>query len=240
MRKSSILLAIIILTFLVFLSISILDPSNPLNPNRSSGALSILILVILSLTIIAFVFEFETYASKSREISLVSMLGAVSAVSRVPFGPLPSFQPSTFFIICSGYVFGSLIGFMVGMLTALVSNFFFGQGPWTLYQMFAWGLVGASAGVLGRLKIPKRLLIPFGLLWGYGFGFLMNLWFLTAFGFPINLKSIISLQIVSFWMDTLHAVGNVAFLVVFGKRVIKILERFKARQVLIFTKRDSK
>jgi len=240
MRKSSLILAVTILVFLTFLAISIIDPSSPFNPNRSPSALGILILAILALTIIAFVFEFETRASKSREISLVSMLGAVSAVSRVPFGPMPSFQPSTFFIICSGYVFGSVMGFMVGMLTALVSNFFFGQGPWTLYQMFAWGLIGASAGLLSKLKLPKKLLMPFGLFWGYGFGFLMNLWFLTAFGFPIGLKSIISLQIVSFWMDTLHAVGNVVFLAIFGGRVIRVLERFKARQILIFTKRDEK
>jgi len=95
--------------------------------------------------------------------------------------------------------------------------------------MLAWGLVGAFFALLGRLQLPVWALAIFAFLWGYAFGFIMNLWYLTAFGFPVTLQSIIALQAVSFWMDTLHGAGNAAFFLIFGKRVLAILERFRKR-----------
>jgi energy-coupling factor transport system substrate-specific component len=165
----------------------------------------------------------------AKEISLTAMLGAISAVARVPFAAIPSVQPSTFIIASSGYVFGAARGFAVGALTAIVSGFFLGIGPWTLFQILAWGLCGAFFSVLGRLHLPVWVLAVFGFLWGYIFGFIMNLWFLLAFGFPLTLKAVVSLQVVSFWMDTLHGAGNAAFFLMFGRRVTGILKRFKQR-----------
>ena len=106
--------------------------------------------VLAILVILAFFFSFESIAQSSKEIALISMLATMSAVLRIPFGAIPSFQPCTFLIICSGYVFGPVSGFMVGAMTPLISNFFLGQGPWTLYQMLAWGLIGCGAGYLGK------------------------------------------------------------------------------------------
>jgi len=106
--------------------------------------------VLAVLVILAFFFSFESIAQSSKEIALISMLATMSAVLRIPFGAIPGFQPCTFLIICSGYVFGPVSGFMVGAMTPLISNFFLGQGPWTLYQMLAWGLIGCGAGYLGR------------------------------------------------------------------------------------------
>jgi len=102
------------------------------------------------LVILAFFFSFESVTQSSKEIALISMLATMSAVLRIPFGAIPNFQPCTFLIICAGYVFGPVSGFMVGAMTPLISNFFLGQGPWTLYQMLAWGLIGCGAGYLGR------------------------------------------------------------------------------------------
>jgi len=106
--------------------------------------------VLAIVVILAFFFSFESIAQSSKEIALISMLATMSAVLRIPFGAIPGFQPCTFLIICSGYVFGPVSGFMVGAMTPLISNFFLGQGPWTLYQMLAWGLIGCGAGYLGR------------------------------------------------------------------------------------------
>lgn len=165
----------------------------------------------------------------SKDISLTAMLGALSAVARVPFSAIPSLQPSTFIIACAGYVFGPVKGFAVGALTAIVSSFFLGLGPWTLFQILAWGLVGVFFAVLGKLKFPVWSLVFFGFLWGYVFGFIMNIWYLTAFGFPLTIKSVIAVQAASLWFDTVHAAGNAAFFVIFGKRVISILSRFRQR-----------
>ena len=100
------------------------------------GVLATLLVILVS---VAVFFEFEAAAISSKEIALVAMLGTIAAVMRVPFAAMPNIQPCTYLIICSGYVFGPLLGFMVGAITPLVSNFFLGQGPWTVYQMLAWG-----------------------------------------------------------------------------------------------------
>jgi energy-coupling factor transport system substrate-specific component len=196
--------------------------SNPLN-------WGIVATVMAALIILAFFFEFESAAISSKEIALVAMLGTISAAARIPFAAIPSVQPSTFIIICAGYVFGPLPGFMVGAVTALVSNLFLGQGPWTPYQMLAWGLAGASAALLRRFKPALIWLIPFGIIWGYLFGWIMNTWFWVSFAYPLSFKTFLFYQSTSLWFDTFHAVGNAIFLGVFGLKTIDILERFKKR-----------
>lgn len=168
----------------------------------------------------------------SRDISLTAMLGALSAVARVPFAAIPSVQPSTFIIASTGYSFGILKGFTVGALTAILSGFFMGIGPWTIFQILAWSGCGAFFAFLGKLRLPVWALAIFGFLWGYIFGFIMNLWYILAFGFPLTIQSIIALQAISFWMDTLHGASNAAFFLIFGKRVLNIFKRFKERLIL--------
>jgi len=118
---------------------------------------------------------------------------------------------------------------MVGAITALVSNFFLGQGPWTLYQIFAWGLAGVTAAYLRRLTISTKWLIVFGILWGYVFGVIMNIWFWTSFVYPLTPKTFVVAQLSSIWFDTFHAAGNAIFLGLFGKKTIIILERFRKK-----------
>lgn len=225
MRKSHILLALILGIGTACFAIPMF-PSCPLNALMNWG-LAATTLVILA--IIAFFFEFEAAAVSSKEIALVAMLGAVSAVLRVPFAAIPGIQPCTYLIICTGYVFGPVAGFMVGAITALVSNFFLGQGPWTPYQMFAWGLAGVTAAHIRRFNVNTKWLVVFGIAWGYIFGWIMNIFFWASFVYPLTLRTFIVAQLNSVWFDTFHAVGNAIFLGVFGTRTIAILERFKKR-----------
>jgi energy-coupling factor transport system substrate-specific component len=174
---------------------------------------------------------FEQRQTSSREIALLAVLGALAAAGRVPFVMLPSVQPTTFMVIVSGAVFGPQAGFMVGSAAALVSNFFIGQGPWTPWQMFAWGLAGASAGLLGSILpgMGKRGMTVFCFIWGYLFGGIMNLWHWTAFIQPLNWQSFAAVYAAGFWLDTLHAAGNALFYLIFGATFTKILKRFSRR-----------
>ena len=104
-----------------------------------------------------FYIRFERKAFVSREIVLVAVLAAIAAVSRVPFSILPSVQPTSFVIIVSAIVFGSETGFMIGATAAIVSNIFLGQGPWTPWQMFSWGMIGFIAGLLRNTFLMKKL-----------------------------------------------------------------------------------
>ncbi len=205
-------------------------PSSPLNSLMNWGLLATIIAV---LAIAAFFFEFEAAALSSKEVALVAMLGTLSAVSRVPFAAVPGVQPCTFFVICSGYVFGPVAGFMVGAVTALVSNFFLGHGPWTIYQMMAWGLVGLSAACLRRLNLHGTALavclIAFGILWGFLFGWIMNVWYWASFIYPLTWKTFLTYQLTSVWFDAFHAMGNAILLGIFGLKTIAVLDRFRKR-----------
>jgi len=189
----------------------------------------VLAAVLAALICLALFFEFEDAVTSSKEIALVAMLSTISAVLRVPFAAIPNIQPCTYIIICSGYVFGPIAGFAVGAMTALVSNFFLGQGPWTLYQMIAWGLAGLSAGYLRKLRLNTTVLIVIGVAWGYLYGLITNLWYWTAFIYPLTLKTFLVTELNTIWFDSLHAAGNAVFLGALGTRTIAILRRFKER-----------
>jgi len=225
MRKSYFFLALM-LTIGMTALVAPMFPQTPLEIFTNWGLTAT---VIVALAVVAFFFEFEATAMSSKEIALIAMLGTISAVSRVPFAVIPNVQPCTYLIICSGYVFGPVAGFMVGAITALVSNLFLGQGPWTLYQMFAWGLAGVSAAYLRRLGLGRISLIIFGTAWGFIYGWIMNIWFWASFIYPLTFKTFLTYQLTSIWFDTFHALGNIVFLGFFGMKTVAILQRFKRR-----------
>ncbi len=223
MKKSHIVLvAIVAVAAGAFVITALLPESDLLNWGIVAAVLAALVCLALS-------FEFESAATNSKEIALVAMLGTISAVLRVPFAAIPNVQPCTYIIICSGYVFGPIAGFAVGAVTALVSNFFLGQGPWTLYQMIAWGLAGLSAGYLSRLKLNTVALIVIGVVWGYLYGLITNLWYWAAFIYPLTLKTLLLTELNTVWFDSLHAAGNAVFLGLLGTKTIAILRRFRER-----------
>jgi energy-coupling factor transport system substrate-specific component len=225
MRKS-LLILVVILALGTAAFIAPMFPDSPLHRLMNWG---ITATIIVSLVILAFYFAFEEMAISSKEIALVAMLSTIAAVLRVPFAAIPSVQPCTCIIICSGYVFGPVAGFMVGSTTALLSNFFLGQGPWTPYQMLAWGLAGMTAAYFSRLKLGLPWLVVFGVLWGYLYGWITNTWMWAAFIYPLTFKTFLVTQLNSIWFDTFHAIGNALFLGIFGGKAITILERFKKR-----------
>ena len=197
----------------------------------TAGAATWTLIVVGGATtvVLAFAVRFESSGMHARVLAIVALLGALSALFRVPFAAIPNLQPSTYLVICSGYVFGPVAGFLVGALTAIVSNFFLGQGPWTLFQVLAWGLAGASAVVLRRLSLRTRWLVLAGIVWGFLFGIIMNTWTWVAFVYPLTLRTFIVTWIASIPFDAMHAAGNALFLGLLGVRTIRILERYNAR-----------
>ncbi|MEO2078377.1 MAG: ECF transporter S component [Bacillus sp. (in: firmicutes)] len=190
------------------------------------------------LTIFVFLVRFERRKVEPRELVLLAVLASIAAVGRIPFASLPSVQPTTFVIMMSGFVFGAESGFIIGAVAALASNMILGQGPWTPWQMAAWGLVGLTAGWLRTTKVMNRKTgrIFFGIVWGFLFGWIMNLWgFLSIVqsGSPFEWKAFLVYLIGSATFDTMHAISNVFFLLLFGDLWLKILSRFKRKYGLL-------
>ncbi|MDD4802130.1 MAG: ECF transporter S component [Syntrophomonas sp.] len=195
-------------------------------PNWGMLSLAIITAILLFLYL-----SFEEGRVSAREIAVIAVLGALAAAGRVPLAAVPSVQPTTFLVIISGYIFGARAGFMVGSTAALASNLFLGQGPWTIWQMFAWGLAGFSAGLF-RYILPNggwRSMAAFQFGWGYIFGWIMNLWTWLAFIAPLTWQSLLATCAASFWFDSLHAAGNLIIYLLIGRGVAKALERAKRK-----------
>ncbi|MBI4355223.1 MAG: ECF transporter S component [Candidatus Omnitrophica bacterium] len=171
---------------------------------------------------------FERSRLSSKEIALLVVLAAVASVGRVVFAAIPSVQPVTCLVLLTGLVFGPLEGLLVGAASAWLSNCVLGQGPWTLWQMVAWGLAGGSAGWVGRWRPAsgRWTLTSLGWVWGYLFGWIMNLWYWAAFVQPHTWPSWLLVNAGSFGFDTAHAVGNVVFALLLGGDLLTMLRRF--------------
>ena len=122
---------------------------------------------------------------------------------------------------------------MIGSLAAFTSNLFLGQGPWTPWQMIAWGLAGVSGGIVGMMKgqeaVSRWLLATAAFLWGFIFGAILNLWHWLTFVYPLTLSSYLATMLTGIWFDAVHSVGNAFFTILLGDELIKLLKRFKRR-----------
>ncbi len=128
-------------------------------------------------------------------------------------------------------VFGSEAGFLIGATAALLSNLFFGQGPWTPWQMFGWGMMGYTAGLLRHTILLSKKLgrAIFGFIWGFLFGWLMNMTLVLGYMSEISWSAILIVNAASFYFDLAHALSNVIFLTVFGAMWMRILQRYQIK-----------
>ena len=130
-------------------------------------ALIALLMVLCAL--ILFATGFERKRTGRRRMVLVSVLTALSVAGRF----IPLLKPVAAMTILSGVYLSGEAGFLVGALSAVISNFYFGQGPWTPFQMFAWGLIGLIAGYLSRpMQKSRGLLLLYGLIAGIAYSWI--------------------------------------------------------------------
>ena len=194
-------------------------------------------LLVMLETIIPFCMAFERRNPKAREIVVISVLCALAVASRSAFFMLPQFKPVIALIIISGITFGGETGFLVGAVTGLVSNFFFGQGPWTPWQMFAMGIIGFLAGAIfkkGILKRTKITLAAFGFLATFLiYGGIMNPASIIMWQDSITIKMLIASYMAGLPFDIIHASSTAFFLWFIAEPMIDKLERIKVKYGLL-------
>lgn len=191
------------------------------------GALS-----VLGLVLFAGFGWYERTRPSPRLLALVATLAALAALGRIAFAPLPGVKPTTDIVFIAGFVLGGGPGFAVGATAALASNLVFGQGPWTPWQMAAWGLVGIIGAGWARAtgnRMPKWATAGVLALCGLLFGAIMNLSHLIASDVTPTGGQWLAVQLQSLPFDIAHAVANVAFFLAFGPVFMRMLERYRAR-----------
>lgn len=221
--KVSLILILTAIPFLIFFGIFFLN-------NRSHTFIALCIII---LAMIPFCMVFEDRRPQTREILLIAVMAAIAVAGRVAFFMIPQFKPVTAIVIITGISLGAEAGFLTGAVAGFVSNFFFGQGPWTPWQMFAFGIIGFLAGVLfcqKKWEKNKMLVCIYG---GVAtlviYGLIMDsssLLYLVNGG---SWKSVAAIYASGLPFNLIHGISTVVFLFFLEEPMDRKLSRIKKK-----------
>ena len=203
--------------------------------------------VFLVLSLLPFYLMFDRRKVQARDLVPIALMAAMCVVGRTAFSivPLPNFKPVTAIVMITGIAFGPEAGYLTGALAALLSNFLFGQGPWTPWQMFSWGIVGFLTGTLyrtgifgmvgqaatdeeGKRKKPILLCVA-GFLFSVLYGWIMNLQYILGYVRPFSLQAVAAAYLSSAWFDISHGICTALVLWVAAEPWVRKLSRIKRK-----------
>jgi energy-coupling factor transport system substrate-specific component len=174
---------------------------------------------------------YERRRPDARVVALVATLAALAALGRIAFAALPNVKPTTDIVLIAGYALGPGPGFAVGAIAGLTSNFFFGQGPWTPWQMAAWGMtgvIGAGLAILTARRVGRWTLAVVCGVVGFGFTAFQDLGDWVTY----SDHSLAQLGVYvgkGLGFDAVHAAGCVVFALAFGPALARSVARFARR-----------
>ena len=202
---------------------------------------ALLMLLMVVLALLLFFLGYERSHPALQQIMPTLVMAALAAAGRILFAPVPSFKPLSAIAIIAGAVLGRRAGFMAGSLAALTSNFFFGQGMWTPWQMYAWGMVGYLGGVLADAGCltradgrPRRFVLALvGVASGLLFGAVINLYDIIGFVRPFTWPGALARLAAAVPFDLVHGVSTAVFLLaLFGpwtRRIMRVVRKYDVR-----------
>ncbi|MGI5857596.1 MAG: ECF transporter S component [Candidatus Merdivicinus sp.] len=194
-------------------------------------------LLILAVTILPFFLVFESRRPMARELVTIATLSAIAVAGRAAFFMLPQFKPVTAIVIITGVTLGPEAGFLVGAVSGFVSNFFFGQGPWTPWQMFCFGIIGFLAGILvqKRLLCHKRwaLCLFGGAATLLIYGGIINIGSVIMFSGTLSWKTLLAAYASGLPFDLVHAASTVIFLFFLANPMIEKIQRIQVKYGLL-------
>lgn len=187
--------------------------------------------IIILLAMLPFFARFEVRRPQVSEIVLLAVMTAFAVAGRVAFYWAPQFKPVCAIVILTAVAFNAEAGFITGAAAGLISNMFFGQGPWTPWQMFGFGLVGFFAGILFRDREVKTAPL---LIYGFFsvliiYGVLLDTGSLLMYSQEMSWKALLAMYASGFTFNLIHASGTVVFLLLLQKPVLSKLRRIKIK-----------
>lgn len=195
------------------------------------GKYNIISMIVAIIACIPFFLSFEKRKPDAREILIIAVMSAITVAGRAAFAWIPGFKPVTAFTAITGFKLGPEAGFLTGAISAVASNMFFGQGPWTPFQMFTWGAIGYLAGLLGKTKWmdTKIGLIAFGIFAGILFSFVMDIWTVMSYEGGFSWTRYLAAMGTALPFTITYALSNVIFLLLLTKPIGDKLERIKTK-----------
>ena len=187
-----------------------------------SGKHLVISLGVTAMTLLVFVSGYEKKKTGTRRMVIASVMIALCVLGRF----IPIFKPITALTIITGMYLGGETGFLVGALSAVISNIFAGQGPWTAFQMLAWGLIGLIAGTASvPLKRHRWLLLTYGAVTGIAYSFIMDIWTTLWYSGGFDTSVYLSALVTAIPYTVSYAVSNFIFLLFLAKPFGEKLER---------------
>lgn len=161
----------------------------------------------------------------------VVVMVVVASIGRIIFGFIPNVQPVTVIVIIMGLCYNAESGLLTGILSALVSNMVMGQGPWTLWQMLAWGLIGLLAGFFGKIKPLKnvKFAVVYSVIAAFLFSIITDTWTVLTLANGLTLGSALSVFGAGLAFNIPHAVFNGLLCAAIFKPMDKRLTRIKQK-----------
>ncbi|HET9163013.1 MAG TPA: prenyltransferase/squalene oxidase repeat-containing protein [Solirubrobacterales bacterium] len=187
--------------------------------------------VILGALLIGGFAWYERSRPTSQVVALVAALAALAIAGRIAFAAFPNVKPTTDIVIFAGFAFGPAPGFAVGGLAALVSNFWFGQGPWTPWQMAGWGMCGILGAGLAvvRPRAGRFTLAVVCAAAAVVYGALLNFSLMATYGGDLSWRYFLTLEARAVPFEAAHAIGNATLALLAGPAMVRMLIRFRER-----------
>lgn len=204
-------------------------------PGESGYLVSSLLLIFYIM--VPFFLSFEKRKPQAREVVLIAVMIALAVASRAAFFMVPQFKPMLAIIIIAGVCLGAQSGFLVGSMSAFVSNFLFGQGPWTPFQMLAWGLIGFFAGMLAANLLKHKSPVALSV---YGFfavfllhGGITDLWTVLGMSSKPTMAMVLTVYGTGLIFNVILAVATVIFLLLLTRPMIEKIQRIQGKYGLL-------
>ena len=193
-----------------------------ISPERSYLYVS---LSVTLLSLLLFISGFDRKQTGTRRMVISAVMTALCVIGRF----IPVFKPLTAITVITGVYIGGESGFLVGAVSAFISNFFSGQGPWTPFQMLGWGIIGLLSGMLSRpLKKNRWLIVTFGTVMGMLYSFIMDVW-TVLWGGGFSAELYLAAIVTAIPHTVIYSVSNMIFLIILAKPFGEKLERIKLK-----------
>lgn len=188
---------------------------------------------VILLTCLPFFLVFENHRPSAREVVVIAVMSALAVAARAAFAVVPAFKPMMGVIILAGMACGPEAGFLVGAVAAFASNFLFGQGPWTPWQMFAYGFSGFLAGAGVRLGLLPKKKLPMAV---FGFfavvlavGPILDTCSVFTMPAQVNLTTAAAIYLAGFPYNVTHGLSTMVTLYLVGEPMLGKLDRVRRK-----------
>lgn len=182
--------------------------------------------VILILSMLPFFVSFEKSRPSARELTLIAGLIAVAVISRAVFYLIPQVKPIGAVVIVCGACLGAKRGYFIGAMSAFLSNFIFGQGIWTPFQMVAMGIVGLAAGLMFNKKAKRIPMAIAGFVLCFAvYGLIVDLSSVLMMTNDYSMMSVLSIYAAGVPFGLTFGASTAVFLLLFGEAFAKKINR---------------